>query len=54
MDKITQAEFDEYLKIKKQLELVNKVESKIYEISYELESDEGFDPEYEYTGYCSI
>jgi hypothetical protein len=45
--KITQSEFNEYLKIKEQLDLVKKVENVIYNASWDIERKKGFDPDFE-------
>lgn len=43
---ITEKEWKEYLKIKRQLDLVKKVENQILSESYEIETKEGYDPEF--------
>lgn len=47
LPKITQQEWEEYIKIKSQMDLLQKVENKILSVSYELEKKGGFDPDYE-------
>lgn len=41
--KITQQEWEEYIQIKRQLDLVNKVEGRIIDLCINQEESEGFD-----------